>query len=91
MTDAPKPIDFTGLRAALDKHVKFPTNYVFKFIVPRTELPHLLALLDGMELTTRDSATGKYVSVTVEHVVRQAEHVIEVYERVRIVKGIMSF
>jgi uncharacterized protein len=91
MPDDPKPIDFAGLRAALDKHQKFPTRYVFKFIVPHAELPHLLALLDGLELSTRESATGKYTSVTAEHVVRTTDQVVEIYDRVRVVKGIRSF
>lgn len=78
------------LKQALDAHVAWPNVYVFKFIVPAGELNHLLALLDGMRWTTRESREGRYVSVTCEVMMESSEDVIAVYRRASRVKGLMS-
>ncbi len=81
---------FAGLRSALEEGVAFPTVYVFKFIVPAASLNHLLALLDGLRTTRRESKTGRYVSVTVEAMMTSSEEVIGVYRRTSCVEGLMS-
>ncbi len=86
----PKRSSFESLKVALDAHVQWPTTYVFKFIVPAAELNHLLALLDPLPYSTRESRTGRYVSVTSEVEMESSEHVIAVYRRMSAVKGLMS-
>ena len=78
------------LKVALDTYQVWPTVYVFKFIVPQAELNHLLALLDGFPISTRESRTGKYVAVTVEAKMHSSVEVIEVYERVAVIEGLRS-
>lgn len=79
-----------GLKAALDKTTEWPTVYTYKFIVPRASLNHLLALIDGNRYSSRESKTGKFVSVTMERVVTSSEDVIELYKRTAVVKGLMA-
>lgn len=79
-----------GLKRALDVHTEWPAEYVFKFIVPAGQLNHLLALLDGFPLRTRDSSGGRFVSVTAEVRMRSSDDVIAVYERTAVVQGLIS-
>jgi hypothetical protein len=79
------------LAEVLDRCSAWPNVYVFKFIVPRNELNHLLALLDGLPVSTRESAHGRYVGVTAEAIMASPGDVIAVYERAVRVKGILSF
>lgn len=82
--------DFSRLRDALSRLETWPTRYAFKFIVRRAELPHLLALLDGFEIATRDSSRGTYTAVTALARMRSASEVIAVYERVSVIDGVRS-
>lgn len=83
--------DFSSLRRALEKHQTWPTRYTFKFIVKRAAVSHLIALLDGHEISTRDSAKGTYTAVTANAHMRTPGEVIAIYERVATVEGILSF
>ena len=67
-----RPNTYESLKATLEQTLTFPTMYVFKFIVPAAQLNHLLALVDGLPYTLRDSRTGKYTGVTIETVANQA-------------------
>ena len=78
------------LKRALDVSTSWPAEYVFKFIVPAGELNHLLALLDGFPYSTRESSSGRYVSVTCEVEMDSSDSVIEVYQRTASVQGLLS-
>lgn len=91
MADSAPKRTLESLRAALHAHVEWPSVYTFKFIVPKAHANHLLALLGELKYTLRESATGKYVSVTAEAVLTSPDEVIGVYERTQVVKGLMSF
>jgi putative lipoic acid-binding regulatory protein len=86
----PKP-DLTGLKAALDKAVVFPTVYTFKFIVPRSQVNHLIALMDGHRYTQRESSAGRFVGLTFEAMMTSSDDIVAVYERAATVDGILSF
>lgn len=78
------------LRLVLDNTVEFPTEYLFKFIVPKSEVHHVLALLDGMEIDERASANGNYISVSAKKFFDSSEEIIEVYKRVSAIKGLIA-
>lgn len=86
-----KPHDLSSLKLALEQLQVWPTRYTFKFIVKGAALPHLLALLDGFEISTRESAKGTYTAVTAVQRMMTARDVIAIYQRVVEVEGIMSF
>jgi len=89
--DGEKDADpLVGLKSTLDETVRFPSVYVFKFIVPAGELDVLMGHLGEMPTTERQSSGGKYVSVTSETVVISSDEVIDVYRRTSVVKGLMS-
>lgn len=84
-------MDLTGLRSALDQTVEWPSVYTFKFIVPRAQLNHLLALFDGHRFQQRESSGGRFIGVTFDAMMTSTEDVIAIYQRASIVDGVMAF
>ncbi len=91
MTAAPRPTpDFDHFKAVLDSKMEWPAAWMFKFIVPKDQLNHLLAILDGMRHELRESSGGKWVSVTSETVYTTSDEVIAVYKKTANVTGVIS-
>jgi putative lipoic acid-binding regulatory protein len=78
------------LRLVLDETVEFPTEYLFKFIVPKHEVHHTLALLSDMSISERASANGNFVSISAVKVCQTSEEIIQVYKKVGAIKGLMA-
>jgi putative lipoic acid-binding regulatory protein len=78
------------LRLVLDETVEFPSEYLFKFIVPKSEVHHVIALLDGMEIDERASANGNYISVSAKKIFHASDDIIQIYKKVSIIKGLIA-
>ena len=76
--------------ALLDEQYDWPAAYKFKFIVPNDKLDELMALVGDAEVQTRPSKKGNYISLTATKELSSAEDVIDVYERVSSIEGIVS-
>lgn len=73
---------------------KWPSEYLFKFIVPNTdnkpqEVEHFFDGL-GAIINKKASKNGKYMSVSVNVVMKDADAIIEKYQQVSVVDGIIS-
>jgi uncharacterized protein len=79
-----------ALKTRLDETVKWPSVYVFKFIVARAEFPQLEDLFAGKPYSTRDSRHGKYVCLTAELYMDDSDQVIAVYAAAMKIKGIIT-
>lgn len=85
-----KKLDLAGLKSALDNAVEWPDVYTFKFIVPRAQVNHLVALIDGHRFSQRESSGGRFVAVTMEAMMTSSDDVVAMYERVSVIEGIMA-
>ena len=60
---------YTKLKGQLEDTTDFPADYMYKFIVPTdgNQLAEVESLFDnkGAVITTKNSKTGKYVSITI--------------------------
>ena len=74
----------------LDEQTEWPTEYLFKFIVPRPELDDLKMALGVEQPKVRASSKGNYVSVTIERRMTSSDEVIEVYQSVSGVEGVIA-
>lgn len=81
---------WSDFRELLDDQNEWPTDYVFKFIVPRSGLEDVKQALGADEVTTRESSRGRYVSVTARMQMESGEAVVEVYKSVRGIDGVIS-
>jgi hypothetical protein len=77
------------LKELLDGQSDWPTIFVFKFIVPRSSIDSLKAVV-GSDIEIRQSSGGKYIGVTLRRLVDSSDAVIEVYESVSEIKGLIA-
>jgi hypothetical protein len=69
-------------QALLDERVEWPSEYLFKFIVPSGGVDAVRGLFaSGHPIELRASSKGNYVSVTARVEVASSAEVIEVYTR----------
>ena len=82
-----------GLRAQLDAHHKWPSEYMFKFIAPNQSecIRAVLAVFpDDVNVERKSSGGGKYVSLTIRETMPSAEDVFDRYEAVGRIGGIFA-
>lgn len=74
----------------LEDHHDWPCNYVFKFVVPVEHELKVRALIEGAEITTRQSKNGRFVSVTITASMENPEAVVAVHERAALIEGLIA-
>ena len=84
---------FIGLQQTLYDQCTWPHVYRFKFIIPADN--HKLALVEALfgseaELTTRQSSTNKFISITAKEMMMSSDEIIAIYRNATKIEGIMS-
>lgn len=88
-----KPLDYSKLMLRLVKDFTWPSNYMFKFIIPfeANSLNSLKLLFDkSVEITHRESKTGKYISVTAIQLMNNPDEVVAIYQKAEKIKNIIA-
>ncbi|OYU81982.1 MAG: hypothetical protein CFE23_01380 [Flavobacterium sp. BFFFF1] len=85
---------YVRLKEELSTTSSWPSEYLFKFIVP-TEKEKILEVENafnnlGAVITTHQSKTGKYTSVSIHVTMATPDAVIEKYIAVSNIEGIIS-
>ncbi|HLW15496.1 MAG TPA: DUF493 family protein [Flavobacteriaceae bacterium] len=86
---------YENLKAQLEDYTDWPAPYLFKFIVPtdKRKIQQILSFFEDIpnaKAKTRTSTKGQYTSVSIEAVIESADVVIEKYEKVSVVEGLLS-
>jgi len=85
---------YAKLKESLDASSEYPSEYLFKFIVPTTknQLQEVEEMFDlpGVVIDTRASKTNKYKSVSIRMTVKSSDEIIAKYKEVAVVEGIIS-
>lgn len=84
---------YISLKQKLEGQHNFPAPYLFKFIIPADN--HRLALVEALfgaeaQVTTRQSKTNKFISISAKEVMIDAESIIAVYKKAEKIEGIVS-
>ena len=87
MSDAGKMEKLKGL---LESEYKWPTAYVFKFIVPQNKISEVEELFPGHPVEKKASSKGNYTSVTIAIELDSADHVIAIYEQASKIDGLIA-
>jgi putative lipoic acid-binding regulatory protein len=74
----------------LDKVYVWPSLYVFKFIVPQQKADEVKELFPNHFSTEKQSEKGKYISVTFSMMMPSSEAVVDVYQKVKHIEGIIA-
>lgn len=84
---------YASLKVNLEKNHNFPEDYLYKFIILNNQekLTEIYKIFDGTKNTfsTRESSNGKYISITIQCFVLDAEHVIKLYKEVAKIEGVI--
>ncbi len=88
------PEDFySSLKEKLEATHDFPEDYLFKFIVNNepAKLVEIYKVFDGIQhtLSNRDSKNGKYTSLNFNAFMLDANQVVNVYQQVAKIEGVM--
>ncbi|WP_299014089.1 DUF493 family protein [uncultured Polaribacter sp.] len=85
---------YAKLKGQLEDTTEFPADYLYKFIVPTTknQVAEVEDLFNntGAVINTKQSKTGKYISVSVLLKVKDSEEIIEYYKSAEKIEGIIS-
>lgn len=85
---------YERLKIELDKSNTWPAQYLFKFIVPAIEgnSKKVETAFDSMGavITTTKSKTGKFISVSVNVIMKDSQAIIYKYQELSIIEGIVS-
>lgn len=85
---------YKKLKESLLETTKFPTKYMYKFIIPKSDekfaqIEHIFDNL-GAVISSKPSKTGKYVSLTVIVSMPGPDEIITKYKEVSKVEGVIS-
>ena len=83
-------MDLSKFKSLLDEQMAFPDYYQFKFVVKSDKKENVLELLEGYQVSEKQSKTGKYTSISARKIMNSSDEIIEVYERLSKVKGVIT-
>jgi len=81
------------LKVSLDSAHKWPSLYMFKFIVPTVSgnYEELMKLFpDTADVVTKQSSSGKFTSITVKEVMMSSDAVLIRHEKASKIEGVIS-
>ncbi|WP_010134209.1 DUF493 family protein [Ochrovirga pacifica] len=85
---------YKDLKVKLEENTRFPSDYLYKFIVPTTknQEKEVEEAFQGKKITLSKKASrnGKYVSVSIKINVKNADEVIQNYHAVENIEGLIS-
>lgn len=86
---------YLKLKNTLDEVTKFPSEYLYKFIVP-AKGNHVVEIEEVFKdklakISTKESKKGNYVGVSIRIELNSSKEVISYYRKVEKIEGIISF
>ena len=81
---------WTNFRQLLADQSEWPTEYLYKFIVPKAGLEALERVFGDAKIIVRASKQGKYLSITSRMFIDSPDDVIAVYREVGKIDGVIS-
>jgi uncharacterized protein len=79
-----------SFKQKLDAVYVWPALYVFKFIVPHERVEDVKVLFPNHFSTEKQSEKGKYTSVTINMMMPSSDAVVDVYQKVKHIEGLIA-
>lgn len=85
---------YKRLKEELANSTVWPSEYLFKFIIPSDN--HKIAIIEksfdnmGAVIKTKASKNGKYTSISVNVTMKSAQAVVDKYQELSTIEGIIS-
>lgn len=85
---------YNRLREQLEESTDWPSNYLFKFILPSDEekkaTVRSIFANHPVQITERNSSKNTYVSISIEGVFRSPDQIISKYKAVAQIEGVIQ-
>ena len=82
--------DTEQFKKKLEANHDFPCSYMFKFIVPIRKKEALLNLLPKVDTKIKRSTSNKFISITLSMEIGSSDEVIDIYNQVYQVEGLIA-
>ena len=82
--------NFEAFKKKLDDQHDWPTDYLFKFIVPKSRETEVCDFLPKQKIKIKESKKGNYVSVSVMFEMNSREVVMCIYEKAHKIEGLIA-
>jgi uncharacterized protein len=79
-----------SFKQKLDAVYVWPALYIFKFIVPRQRVEDVKMLFPNHFSSEKQSEKGKYTSVTINMMMPSSDAVVDVYQKVKHIEGLIA-
>ena len=83
-------MDNSKLKLLLDESYQWPDYYEFKFIIRTEDKDQVTTVLLGFTIHETPSKQGNYTSISARKLMKSTEEVLEIYQLVGSIKGVMS-
>lgn len=76
----------------LKRHYQFPCEYTYKFVVPASARPLAETMLTAFSCicVVKISRSGRYLSISATRSMESVEEIIEIYQKMHIIDGLIS-
>jgi len=81
---------YQAFREKLEAEHKWPSEYMFKFILPQGREEEMYQILPRENWRKRASKSGNYESFTAKLVVNSSQEVIDIYEKAHKIEGLIA-
>ncbi len=82
--------NYDSLKLKLEEDGGFPKKYMFKFIVPKGNVHQLLPHFETADISSKNSKTGKYISISATIMAFSADDIVEKYQSIGQIEGLIS-
>lgn len=83
-------MDTEKFRILLEESYQWPDYYEFKFIIKTDDKHLILGKLVGFTINETPSKKGNYTSVSARKLMKSTDEVLEIYNIMSTVKGVIS-
>ena len=81
---------YLAFKEKLDAEHKWPTYYMFKFIVPKEKESEIYKIMPKEKWSSKASKSGTYLSFTAKLLLSSSDEVIDIYKRAHEIEGIIA-
>ena len=81
---------FKAFKEKLDQEHKWPTAYLFKFVVPKNKIDEFKKTFPEEPFQSKQSKAGNYTSFTLKKVLNSSDEVIEMYLSAKKIDGLIA-
>ena len=82
--------EFQKFRDLLDQSYQWPDYYEFKFIAKIDDKDAILKKLEGFTIVETPSKKGNYISISARKLINNTQEIIDVYESMSDIKGVIK-